>query len=49
MRKKFIYGNHDTTLSLETVENLDRFLVEEKKKSFTFVSRSHVVESLLVQ
>lgn len=45
MRKKFIYGNYGTKLSLETVENLDRFLVEEKKIYFTFVSGNHLVES----
>ena len=33
MRKKFIYGNYGTKLRLETVENLDHFLVEKKKKA----------------
>lgn len=45
MRKKFIYGNYGTKLRLETVENLDRFLVEKKKNDFTFISRDPIVES----
>ena len=36
MRKKFIYGSYGTKLRLETAENLDHFLVEEKKTILLF-------------